>query len=224
MRLGDNKSASPALGEPISLALAHGTPHVEGLALPKFFGHGNFSLNRLVIRWISVKIDHPAGASNRSVGQQMFEGQSMVWAIAILCLILYAPLAEYAAHRWVMHFPGMGRGSWWREHAIEHHGKGRNDLNVDITALSVVAATSPLLVFAIFLGWAWVSCVLFACIGYSWLWSSLHEAHHGISENWVTKFRFYNIWLKHHLLHHRQPTRNFGTVFIFTDRLFRTHV
>lgn len=154
----------------------------------------------------------------------MFKGQSMVWAIAILCLVLYAPLAEYVAHRWLMHYPGLGRGSWWREHAIEHHGKGRNDVNIDLNALSVVASVSPLLAFGIFLGWAWVAFVLVACIGYAALWSSLHEAYHGVSENWVTKFRFYNIWLKHHLLHHQQPKRNFGTVFIFTDRLFRTHV
>lgn len=146
----------------------------------------------------------------------------MVWAIAILCLVLYAPLAEYAAHRWLMHYPGLGRGSWWREHAVEHHGKSRNDVNIDLNALSVVASVSPLLVFAIFLGWAWVAFVLLACIGYAALWSSLHEAYHGVSENWVTKFRFYDIWLNHHLKHHKQPTRNFGTVFIFTDRLFRT--
>ena len=56
------KSAFLALGEPLSLALPHGTPHVEGLALPKFVERGNFSLNKLVIRWISVKMDHPAGA------------------------------------------------------------------------------------------------------------------------------------------------------------------
>src|SRR5436853_989145 len=110
--------------------------------------------------------------ANASAGQQMFEVQSMVWAIAILGLVLYTPLAEYAAHRWLMHYPGMGRGSWWREHAIEHHGKGRNDVNIDINALSVVAATSPMFVFAIFLGWAWVAFVLAACIGYAALWSS----------------------------------------------------
>ena len=195
-----------------------------GLALPKFAGRGNFSLDNRVIRSISVSIGHPAGQANSSVGQQTFEVQSMVWAIAILCLVLYTPLAEYAAHRWLMHYPGMGRGSWWREHAIEHHGKSRNDVNIDINALSVVAATSPMFVFAIFLGWAWVAFVLVACIGYAALWSSLHEAYHGVSENWVTKFRFYDIWLKHHLKHHQHPTRNFGTVFIFTDRLFRTHV
>jgi sterol desaturase/sphingolipid hydroxylase (fatty acid hydroxylase superfamily) len=154
----------------------------------------------------------------------MFKGQSMIWAIAILGLLLYTPLAEYAAHRWVMHYPGLGRGAWWRDHAIEHHGKSRNDINVDIDASSVVAATSPCLVFGIFLGWAWVTFLLVACIAYAYVWSSLHEAYHGVSENWVTKFRYYDMWRKHHMFHHQRPTRNFGTVFIFTDMLFRTKV
>jgi sterol desaturase/sphingolipid hydroxylase (fatty acid hydroxylase superfamily) len=218
------KSAFPALGKPLSLAIVHGTFHIKGLALPKFVERGNFSLNYLVIRLLSLKMDHQTEAGQPKCRPTNVRGQSMVWAIAILCLVLYTPLAEYAAHRWLMHFPGMGRGSWWREHAIEHHGKGRNDVNIDINALSVVAATSPMFVFAIFLGWAWVAFVLFACIGYAALWSSLHESYHGISENWVTKFRFYDIWLEHHLKHHQRPTRNFGTVFIFTDRLFGTHV
>jgi hypothetical protein len=46
------KSAFLALGEPLPLALAHWTPHVEGLALPKFVERGNFSLNNLA---------HPVG-------------------------------------------------------------------------------------------------------------------------------------------------------------------
>jgi hypothetical protein len=32
------------------------------LALPKFVEHGNFSLNKLVIRWISMKMDHQTEA------------------------------------------------------------------------------------------------------------------------------------------------------------------
>jgi hypothetical protein len=56
------KSGFPAIGEPLALALAHGTRHAEGLALPKFVGRGNFSLDNLVIRSISVKISHPAAA------------------------------------------------------------------------------------------------------------------------------------------------------------------
>jgi hypothetical protein len=46
----------------MSLAFAHGSPHVEALALPKFVQRGNFSLDKLVIRGLSVKNGHPAGA------------------------------------------------------------------------------------------------------------------------------------------------------------------
>jgi hypothetical protein len=58
------KSAFPALGEPLSLAIAHGTFHIKGLALPKFVERGNFSLNNLVIRWLYVQMDHTAVQAN----------------------------------------------------------------------------------------------------------------------------------------------------------------
>jgi hypothetical protein len=54
VRLDDNKIGISGAWRAVSLALAHGTPHVEGMALPKFVKGGNFSLNKLVIRPISV--------------------------------------------------------------------------------------------------------------------------------------------------------------------------
>jgi Short repeat of unknown function (DUF308) len=45
------------LGAPLqgNVPLSEGSLHVEGLALPKSVESGNFSLNSLVIRWISAK-------------------------------------------------------------------------------------------------------------------------------------------------------------------------
>ena len=146
----------------------------------------------------------------------------MIWLIATLSLLIYAPIAEYAIHRWVMHSPHLGRGTWWTEHAVEHHGRRRNDINIDIDALSVLFAASPLLLFAGVLGWPWVVAVLLACIAYAALWSSLHAAHHGIRGSWTTRLGIHPIWLHHHQLHHQNPRTNFGTVFIFTDVVFRT--
>jgi len=54
VRLDDNKIGISGAWRAVSLALAHGTLHVEGMALPKFVKGGNFSLNKLVIRPISV--------------------------------------------------------------------------------------------------------------------------------------------------------------------------
>jgi hypothetical protein len=57
-RPGDNKIRISGAWRAAVTGLAHGSPHVEGVALPKFVERGNFSLNKLVIRWISVTIDH----------------------------------------------------------------------------------------------------------------------------------------------------------------------
>ena len=111
---------------------------------------------------------------------------------------------------------------WWREHAVEHHRKGRNDINVELGALSPLFTASPMLMLAVVLGWPWVATVLTTCILYSALWSSLHAAYHGKNDGWVTRLAIYARWKEHHLRHHEYPNRNFGTVFIFTDRIFGT--
>jgi hypothetical protein len=54
VRLGDNKIRISDAWRAVSLAFGAWDPRVEGLALPKFVKSGNFSLNKLVIRSISV--------------------------------------------------------------------------------------------------------------------------------------------------------------------------
>jgi sterol desaturase/sphingolipid hydroxylase (fatty acid hydroxylase superfamily) len=151
------------------------------------------------------------------------KGDEMSWFAAMVWLALYAPIAEYVVHRWVMHLPRLGRGSWWREHAVEHHRNGRNDINIEISALAVLLASSPMFLLAVPLGWPWVVLLLVACILYAAFWSSLHAAHHGVSKGWTTCLTIFSAWQKHHMRHHARPDRNFGTVFIFTDALFGTY-
>jgi hypothetical protein len=49
------KSAFTSLGAAMSLALVHGSPCVEKLALPKSAQSGNLSLNKTVVRRMSVQ-------------------------------------------------------------------------------------------------------------------------------------------------------------------------
>jgi hypothetical protein len=48
------KPVFPALGAPTSLAWVHGSPRVEELALPKSLKSCNFTLAKVVIRWMSA--------------------------------------------------------------------------------------------------------------------------------------------------------------------------
>jgi hypothetical protein len=48
------KSAFAALSALMSLAWVHGSPHVEGLALPKSVESDKLSLNEAGIRWMSA--------------------------------------------------------------------------------------------------------------------------------------------------------------------------
>lgn len=152
------------------------------------------------------------------------QGSLTQWLIATGFTFLYAGFAEYAAHRWTMHYPGLGKASWWQEHAVEHHAKGRNDINIDLSALTTLFAGVPLLVFCPWLGWPWVCFVMLACIVYAALWSNLHAAYHDICDSWLTRLPFFAYWKAHHMRHHDHPGRNFGTVFVYMDWLFGTQI
>ena len=145
------------------------------------------------------------------------------WLIAIAVLVLYAHLAEYSIHRWIMHRP---LGGWLRreyfEHAIEHHGRGRNDINISANPLVLFAVCSPLLVACPWLGWPWVAVVAAVTTVYAGVWTGMHSAHHDVGYRWFSMLPGFEMWRAHHLAHHRQPNRNFGTVFIWTDWLFGT--
>lgn len=148
----------------------------------------------------------------------------MIWLIIIIIAFIYASLIEYGAHRWTMHKPGFGKIPLWEEHAVQHHAKHRNDINIVLSAFTVLLAASPLFFFCFILGWPWVAVVLLGCVFYAGIWSALHASYHGVGGKLITKLPLYPIWKKHHLAHHKRPTKNFGTIFIYTDIIFGTKI
>lgn len=146
----------------------------------------------------------------------------MTWLLNLGAFLVYAHLAEYATHRWLMHRSVPGLRGEFIAHAIEHHGHGRNDLNIDANPLVILTLGSPLLVGCVWLGTAWFAVVAIGCWMYAAFWTLLHRAHHDVGSHWLRAVPGYAIWRSHHLEHHRRPTRNFGTVFIWTDQLFGT--
>jgi hypothetical protein len=148
----------------------------------------------------------------------------MSWLVIILISFIYASLVEYGAHRWVMHMPGFGKIHIWEEHSVQHHAKKRNDINIALSAFTVLLAASPLFGFYFILGWPWVAIVLLGCVLYAGLWTSLHASYHKVGGKWALNLPFYSIWKHHHLAHHKHPRINFGTIFIYTDIIFRTKI
>jgi len=144
------------------------------------------------------------------------------WLIILIIAFLYGSLVEYGAHRWTMHKPGLGKIPLWEEHAVQHHAKHRMDVNIVLSAFTVLLAASPLFGFCFILGWSWALIVLFGCIVYAAIWSKLHAAYHEVGSSWIAHFPLYKIWRHHHLEHHKHINKNFGTLFIFTDFIFGT--
>lgn len=141
---------------------------------------------------------------------------------AILIFIIYAHVGEYLLHRSAMHKPGLGKGFWFTLH-IEHH-RGRDDLNIKLPTWLVCLAASPMLLPVVWVGWQWTVVWFVCCSVYSVVWTALHSAHHNISYAWIAGIPGYEYWERHHLKHHERPNRNFGTVFPWTDYIFRTKI
>jgi sterol desaturase/sphingolipid hydroxylase (fatty acid hydroxylase superfamily) len=68
-----------------------------------------------------------------------------------------------------------------------------------------------------------IAALLSWCFFYTYLWTLIHRAIHGIEANWFRRlgpiFRFFR---DHHLKHHASAGTNFGTVFPWTDYVFFT--
>ncbi|RDJ35418.1 MAG: hypothetical protein DWQ19_11420 [Crenarchaeota archaeon] len=143
--------------------------------------------------------------------------------LVLAALLVYAALFEYCAHRWLMHKPLLGRFWWYTDHAIEHHGKERYDINIGISPLLGTILMLPCLAFWAVIGWTVVPMILIISFVYGAIWTTIHSAHHDLpGYNWAKNLPGYNMWRTHHLVHHDHPGKNFGTVFIFTDFLFGT--
>lgn len=141
--------------------------------------------------------------------------------------ILLMSIAEYWIHRSLMHKPRLGKTgplkSVYQDHAVEHHGKHRNDLNIDMPLYNHLTIGSPaLILFYLLGGYIAVTCLLSVFVFHSYTWTKLHRAIHSLEDNWMGRSWFFKYFYNHHVGHHDRPNKNYGVVFIFTDYIFGT--
>jgi hypothetical protein len=155
----------------------------------------------------------------------------LLWLVA---LTPFVALVEYSAHRWIMHKPNRWldrKGEQHEAHTAHHSGANGGEF-VDIPLRNcLLLATPVLLTLAVWVlatgSWRAVvapcAAMLAWCFLYSFLWTRLHRAIHGVERNWLARggpvFRFFR---NHHLRHHANARVNYGTLFPWTDYLFFT--
>ena len=110
------------------------------------------------------------------------------------------------------------------EHAVEHHGKKRNDINIDLLPHNHIILGSPLIFGAYMISYSCLAALLCIFAFHSYTWTKVHRGIHGLEKNWLMKTKYYKKAKQHHELHHDRPGKNFGVVFLFTDRLFGTKI
>lgn len=162
------------------------------------------------------------------------------FAVALPFTLFFMCIAEYAAHRWVMHWEWKHKWLRWLNrfsfdhHDGEHHRKNMDHpvwLHIDLLVRYHLFATTPLWLiqfYRISHGELWIFgrfvALMVVLFGHSYVWSKLHRQMHGIENNWTGKLWCYEKLYAHHMLHHEQSNRNYSVLSMWTDRLFRTAI
>lgn len=153
--------------------------------------------------------------------------QIVTWS---LFSMLGIGMVEYTIHRWMQHKSFLALRGTYRRHAVEHHGEGRNDVNVDQPVWFSLLLASPIAV-----GLWQLSCTthtvpplavptfLVMVAIHARTWTKLHRSFHDLETNWTERLWCYHSLRYNHMEHHRRPNRNFGTLFgLYVDSLMRT--
>lgn len=130
-------------------------------------------------------------------------------------------IAEYLIHKYTMHKKVPLLPLWvFADHTIEHHGKQRNDINVDLSFYFHLTLSLPFTILMLYLGeYIGLLALLLTFYAHSHTWTKLHRYIHGLEYNYT---RIYLNRIDHHLGHHANPKTNFGVVYLWPDLIFGT--
>lgn len=157
--------------------------------------------------------------------------------------VVYASVAEWLLHKYVMHQP-LGRFTYpYKAHALTHHGlfsgldyhlktQSKDKVRMAwwngpvIVALGIVPFFTVTMIFHLY-GWtpgAWLifGSALVVASGYFATYEYLHWCMHVPKDRWHETTRVFRRLNGHHILHHRFPQKNFNVVLPLADYLFRT--
>jgi Fatty acid hydroxylase superfamily len=160
------------------------------------------------------------------------------WAIPLT--FLYANLAEYLGHRFVMHVPRRGLRAIWKRHVGQHHRFfPQSDMFISSTRDFKVVLFPPILI-ALFIGGfgvpvAWLIAQLVSA-NVAWLfvltgvlyflsYEYLHLAWHLPATHWCYRLPFMTVLRRLHTAHHDvrwMGKVNFNITWPVGDLLFRT--
>ena len=160
--------------------------------------------------------------------------------LAIPFIALYANLAEYFGHRFVMHRPRRGFGLIYRRHVKQHHRFFTDTAMPVDSSRDFKAVLFPPLLLMLFLGAFGTPVALavgyFASANTGWLFAItgllyflnyeyLHLAYHLPESHWVARLPFMARLKRLHTAHHdqsRMAHANFNITYPVGDWLFGT--
>jgi hypothetical protein len=177
-----------------------------------------------------------------AVGVWRLDAVSPLEWLAVPLTFLYANLAEYLGHRFVMHRRRPGLGLIFERHTLQHHRfftheAMRYDSSDDFKAvlfpplLMVFFATAFALPAGLLLAWAFSANVawlfVITALGYYGSYEILHFAYHQQEDSWILNLPGVRRMRRLHLAHHDPSVMqhgNFNITWPICDRLFGTRV
>ena len=153
--------------------------------------------------------------------------------LMISCSYVIMSLAEYIAHRWIMHRPGIIEEEYY-VHTKVHHGRFYKDfendpdplakhVNIKMSALNNLFYGSP-----IFLGlwyfefYAMLIVLASFTILHAWTWTLIHSEMHDPKGAWFSVLRLYKFYRHYHYMHHKDNNCNYNVVCPLMDFVFAT--
>ena len=139
-------------------------------------------------------------------------------------------MLEYFIHGKLMHKKCFAHKQFRRlykifyRHAIMHHKNNQHHINIDFKSHIAISLASPAILTTYIMIDLVHSLIVFCiALSYAYLWTKLHRSIHDLEDNWTKHIpKYYQLARRHHLLHPKDPNKNLGTVFLFTDILFGT--
>lgn len=177
-----------------------------------------------------------------AVGAWQLESVRPLEWLAVPLTFLYANLAEYLGHRFVMHRRRPGLGLIYERHALQHHRfftheamqyESSDDFQAVLfpPMLIVFFATAFIVPAALLLAWlfsanvAWLFVIV--ALGYYGCYEILHFAYHQDEGSWILNLPGVRRMRQLHLSHHDPEIMkhgNFNITWPICDRLFGTRV
>ena len=166
--------------------------------------------------WATLVTDVVGAAVFAWLGVRWYSGPWVTASVLIVAGMIGWGLLEYLLHRWVLH----GRvPAIKREHG-RHHGQPQATISTPLFVIPICAVLLCAALSLVISNGAAAILTFGFYVGYNYFAIVHHLLHHRPST--LARSRYFEVHLRLHEIHHREPNVHFGISNSMWDRVFGT--